>query len=132
MKFFRHPGYIINFTKGPCKRMNMKEVEALGLGGLAIVGPEYDEEAQIEATSRHTQHSRRRAPGHRDHKEGDSPQECRKVLTALKVSMHKRYKQLDSPHKTIENLRVAIHNATRTLKRLTIGTRMKKQRTTAT
>ena len=86
----------------------MKEVEELGLGGLAIVGSESDETMQTKATSTHAQHTRRQASGHWDHQGGDNPQECRKVLTASKVPMHERYKQLDYPHRTIENLMVGI------------------------
>ena len=70
VKFFEHTGRVVDFTKGPCRRMNTREVEALGIEGLAIVGTKYDDHAMNQAPN--------------NHKKGNSPQVCRRAVTGTR------------------------------------------------
>ena len=94
-KFFRHKRRVVDFTKGPCREMNEKEIESLGIEGLAIVGTKYGKNAMEQAQE--------------DHVKEDGPQVCRKVETGKKVPTHERHDELDYQHTTAENLMVAIY-----------------------
>ena len=102
VKIFEHTGRVVDFTKGPCRRMNTREVEALGIEGLAIVGTKYDDHAMNQAPN--------------NHKKENGPQICCRVVTGTKVPTHERHEQLDYQHKTVGNLTVAIYQCKADLK----------------